>query len=150
MRPECLPQFWYRGEAFKLARRQRMALIIQLHDGVAINKCPLNKPKLSIGRSSKCDIFIDDAVVSTAHAEIEKMENPDSGTEIEYYIQDQGSTNGTLVNNRPVTRQKLNHDDVIRIGWVSFKFIDETKADPDQTAKIHKSWIPGVYYTKDT
>jgi len=34
------------------------------------------------------------------------------------------------------------------VGWVSFKFIDETKADPDQTAKIHKSWIPGVFYTK--
>jgi hypothetical protein len=27
-------------------------------------------------------------------------------------------------------------------------FIDETKADSMQTAKIHKSWIPGVYYTE--
>jgi pSer/pThr/pTyr-binding forkhead associated (FHA) protein len=126
-----------------------MALIVQLHDGVAINKCPINKPELSIGRSSGCDIFIDDTVVSTAHAVIEKLENPGSGTEFEYYIRDMGSTNGTHVNNRPVTRQKLYHDDVIRIGWVNFKFIDETKADPGQTAKIHKSWIPGVYYTKD-
>jgi len=126
-----------------------MALIVQLHDGVAINKCPLDKPKLSIGRSSNCDIFIDDVVVSTSHAVIEKIENPDAGPETEYYIQDLGSTNGTHVNNRAVTRQKLSHDDVIRIGWVNFKFIDETKTDADQTAKIHKSWIPGVYYTKD-
>jgi pSer/pThr/pTyr-binding forkhead associated (FHA) protein len=125
-----------------------MALIVQLHDGVAINKCPINKPELSIGRSSQCDIFIDDAVVSTAHAVIEKLEDPDSGAEFEYYIRDMGSTNGTHVNNRPVARQKLYHDDVIRIGWVNFKFIDETKTDPGQTAKIHKSWIPGVYYTK--
>jgi pSer/pThr/pTyr-binding forkhead associated (FHA) protein len=125
-----------------------MALIVQLHDGVAIHKCPLDKPKLSIGRNSNCDIFIDDVVVSTAHAVIEKVENPDSGMEAEYYIQDLGSTNGTHVNNRAVTRQKLSHDDVIRIGWVNFKFIDETQADADQTAKIHKSWIPGVYYTK--
>jgi pSer/pThr/pTyr-binding forkhead associated (FHA) protein len=125
-----------------------MALIVQLHDGVAINKCPLNKPKFSIGRSSQCDIFIDDAVVSTAHAVIERVEKPDGGSEVEYYIQDLGSTNGTHVNNRTVTRRKLNHDDVIRIGWVNFKFIDETKADPEQTAKIHKSWIPGVYYAK--
>ena len=125
-----------------------MALIVQLHDGVAINKCPIDKPELRIGRSSQCDIFIDDAVVSTAHAVIEKLENPDSGSEIEYFIRDLGSTNGTHVNNRAVARQKLNHDDVIRIGWVNFKFIDETKADPEQTAKIHKSWIPGVYYTK--
>jgi pSer/pThr/pTyr-binding forkhead associated (FHA) protein len=125
-----------------------MALIVQLHDGVAINKCPLNKPKFSIGRSSQCDIFIDDAVVSTAHAVIERVEKPDDGSEVEYYIQDLGSTNGTHVNNRTVTRCKLNHEDVIRIGWVNFKFIDETKADSDQTAKIHKSWIPGVYYAK--
>jgi pSer/pThr/pTyr-binding forkhead associated (FHA) protein len=115
-----------------------MALIVQLHDGVAIHKCPLDKPKLSIGRNSNCDIFIDDVVVSTAHAVIEKVENPDSGMEAD----------GTHVNNRAVTRQKLSHDDVIRIGWVNFKFIDETQADADQTAKIHKSWIPGVYYTK--
>ncbi len=126
-----------------------MALIAQLHGGVAINKCPLDKPKLTIGRSSDCDIFIDDAVVSTQHVIIEKVEHSDSAADIEYFIQDQGSTNGTLVNGEAVTRQKLNHDDVIRVGWVNFKFIDETKADPDQTAKIHKSWIPGVYYTKD-
>jgi len=124
-----------------------MALIAQLHDGVAINKCPLDKPKLTIGRSSDCDIFIDDAVVSTEHAVIEKVENPDSGTPIDYYIHDLASTNGTLVNGEAVTRQKLSHNDVIRVGWVNFKFIDENKADPDQTAKIHKSWIPGVYYT---
>jgi pSer/pThr/pTyr-binding forkhead associated (FHA) protein len=125
-----------------------MALILQLHEGAAINKCPLNQPRLSIGRSPKCDIFIDDAVVSSEHAVIETIENPDSKGDVEYYIEDQNSTNGTFLNDQKITRQKLNHEDIIRVGWVSFKFIDETKADPDQTAKIHKSWIPGVFYTK--
>jgi pSer/pThr/pTyr-binding forkhead associated (FHA) protein len=127
-----------------------MALIAQLHDGVAINKCMLDQPKLTIGRSSDCDIFIDDVVVSTEHAVIERADNPESGAQIDYYIHDLGSTNGTQLNGEAVSRQILNHNDVIRIGWVDFKFIDENKADPDQTAKIHKSWIPGVYYTKDT
>lgn len=126
-----------------------MALIAQLHDGVAINKCQLDKPELTIGRSSECDIFIDDAVVSTLHATIERVDRQGSGKEIEFVIQDKGSTNGTLVNGEIVKRQKLSHEDVIRIGWVNFKFIDETKADANQTAKIHKSWIPGVYYTKN-
>jgi pSer/pThr/pTyr-binding forkhead associated (FHA) protein len=125
-----------------------MALIAQLHDGVAINKCMLDQPKLTIGRSSDCDIFIDDVVVSTEHAVIERADNPESGAQIDYYIHDLGSTNGTQLNGEAVSRQKLNHNDVIRIGWVDFKFIDENKADPDQTAKIHKSWIPGVYYSK--
>ena len=126
-----------------------MALIVQLHEGVAINKCPLDKPKLRIGRHPDCDIFIDDAVVSTEHAVIETIENPDSKGPPEFYIIDQDSTNGTFLNGEKTTRQKLKHEDVIRVGWVNFKFIDETKADPDQTAKILKSWIPGVFYTKE-
>jgi len=126
-----------------------MALIAQLHDGVAINKCPLDQPKLTIGRSSACDIFIDDTVVSTVHAVIEQEDSPDPGVPIDYYIHDLGSTNGTQVNGDAVRRRKLIHNDVIRIGWINFKFIDENKADADQTAKIHKSWIPGVYYTRD-
>ena len=125
-----------------------MALIVQLHEGVAINKCPLDQPRLRIGRSPECDIFIDDAVVSSEHAVIEKIESPDSKGAVEYYLEDQNSTNGTFLNDEKTTRQKLTHEDVIRVGWVSFKFIDETIADPDQTAKIHKSWIPGVFYTK--
>ena len=125
-----------------------MALIVQLHEGVAINKCPLDKPELRIGRHWDCDIFIDDAVVSTEHAVIETIENPDSKGSPEFYIVDQDSTNGTFLNGEKTIRQKLNHEDVIRVGWVSFKFIDETKADPDQTAKIHKSWVPGVFYTR--
>ena len=126
-----------------------MALIAQLHDGVAINKCPLDQPKLTIGRSSDCDIFIDDVVVSTRHAVIEQEDSPDSGSRIDFYIHDLASTNGTKVNGEAISRRKLNHNDVIRIGWVSFKFIDENKANPEETAKIHKSWIPGVFYTKD-
>ena len=126
-----------------------MALIVQLHDGVAIHKRRLDKRRLTIGRSAKCDIFIDDTVVSSCHASIEKIESPHAAADTEYFVQDQGSTNGTLVNGEAVTRCKLNHDDVIRVGWVNLKFIDETKANTDQTAKIHKSWIPGVYYTRD-
>ena len=126
-----------------------MALIAQLHDCVAINKCSLNQPQLTIGRSSDCDIFIDDVVVSTEHAVIEQVDSPDTGAQVDFYIHDLGSTNGTQVNGDAISRRKLSHNDVIRIGWASFKFIDENKTDPEQTAKIHKSWIPGVYYTKD-
>ena len=125
-----------------------MALIAQLNDGVAVNKCPLDQPKLTIGRSSDCDIYIDDAVVSTMHAAIEQEDSRDPEGQNDYYIHDLGSTNGTQVNGDVIERRKLNHNDIIRIGWVNFKFIDENKADPEQTAKIHKSWIPGVYYTK--
>ena len=125
-----------------------MALIVQLHEGVAVNKLPLDQDRLRIGRNPECDIFIDDTVVSSEHAVIEKVDNPDAEGASAYYLEDLNSTNGTFLNNAEITRQKLQHEDVIRIGWASFKFIDETKADPEKTAKIHKSWIPGVFYTK--
>ena len=125
-----------------------MALIVHLHEGVAVNKCRLDQPLFRIGRSPECDIFIDDTVVSAEHAVIEKIEKSGSKGSFDYYLKDQNSTNGTYLNDEKTTRQKLKHEDVIRIGWVSFKFIDETRMDPAKTAKIHKSWIPGVFYTK--
>ena len=124
-----------------------MAMIVQLHEGVAIKKFELDKPEVRIGRDPESDIYIDDGVVSTEHAVIEAkgdvQDSPD------FYIKDLGSTNSTFVNGEQITTKKLEHNDIIRVGWNNFKFIDEAKKDPDKTAKIHKSWIPGIYYTKE-
>lgn len=127
-----------------------MPMIVQLHEGVALKKFPLgDQPVWRIGRDPQSDIYIDDGVVSSEHAVIELTESSDPKKAAEYTIIDLGSTNKTYVNGEAITRKVLEHDDVIRIGWNNFRFIDETKKDPNKTAKIHKSWIPGVYYTKD-
>jgi pSer/pThr/pTyr-binding forkhead associated (FHA) protein len=126
-----------------------MAIVVQLHEGVAINQFKLNKPLLRIGRDPASDIYIDNTVVSFEHAIIEAKENATPGRKPEYYIEDLKSTNSTFVNGKKITRHKLKHNDLIRVGWNNFKFIDETKEDPNKTAKIHKSWIPGVYYTEE-
>jgi pSer/pThr/pTyr-binding forkhead associated (FHA) protein len=56
-----------------------MAMVVQLHEGVAINKFKLDdKTILRIGRDPDSDIFIDNTVVSTAHAVIEATDNPES------------------------------------------------------------------------
>ena len=127
-----------------------MAMVVQLHEGVAINKFRLDeKPILRIGRDPDSDIFIDNAVVSGAHAVIEKEDNPESDSGPEYYIKDLESTNGTFVNDQKVKLKKLQHNDMIRVGWNNFKFLDEAEGGPDKTSKIRKSWIPGVYYTEE-
>ena len=129
-----------------------MAMVVQMHEGVAINKFKLDKPVLRIGRDPASDIFIDNTVVSTEHAVIKAEVNPTPdapGGAPEFYIEDLNSTNSTFVNGEKITRHKLKHDDMIRVGWNTFKFIDETEDDPNKTAKIKKSWIPGVYYTED-
>lgn len=125
-----------------------MARIVQLLDGIATAQFEINKPEIRIGRSPESDIYIDDASVSTAHCLIETI-TPEAGdAPKEYFIRDLGSTNGTYVNIDRVERQRLVHEDMIRVGLKNFKFIDEQSAKYIKTAKIKKSWIPGVYYTK--
>ena len=126
-----------------------MAMVVQMHEGVAINKFKLDKPVLRIGRDPDSDIFIDNTVVSAEHAVIKAVGDPASDSGLEYYIEDLKSTNSTFVNGEKITRHRLRHEDMIRVGWNTFKFIDEAEGDPNKTAKIRKSWIPGVYYTED-
>ena len=126
-----------------------MAVIVQLHEGVAINKFELDKSVIRIGRDPDSEIFIDDKVVSLDHAVIEVDTGPSGSKKPTYTIRDLGSTNQTFVNDRPITRQELHNNDQIRVGWNTFKFIDDAERKRERTLKIHKSWIPRVYYTKE-
>lgn len=125
-----------------------MALLIQMENGVATNKLQIDKPTLRIGRGVENDIYIEDPEVSSEHCVIEKIASDADEGIFEYYIQDMESTNHTFVNDKQVSRQRLNHNDVIRVGWKYFKFVDEAQRSHEETRKIHKSWIPGFYYTK--
>jgi pSer/pThr/pTyr-binding forkhead associated (FHA) protein len=126
-----------------------MAMVVQMHEGVAINKFKLDKPLLRIGRDPDSDIFIDNTVVSTEHAVIKAEDDPTSDDGPEFFIEDLKSTNSTFVNGEKITRHKLRHDDMIRVGWNTFRFVDKAEGDLNKTAKIRKSWIPGVYYTEE-
>ena len=125
-----------------------MAVLAQLKDGVVVKKFFIDKTPVKIGRDDDCDIVIDDRVVSQAHAEIEivKLSNKDDR---EFYIKDLGSTNGTFVNEKSIEHQQLFDADLIRLGWTTFKFSEKNDPADDKTLKIHKSFIPGVYYTKE-
>ena len=125
-----------------------MAVIVQLHEGVAINRFFIYKPVLRIGRDPESDIYVDNEVVSSEHAVVEMVESPEPNGDAEYYIQDLGSTNSTYLNGKKVVRERLKHNDILRIGFNSFRFVDESKEGAETTTKIHKTLIPGVYYTK--
>ena len=126
-----------------------MASIVLIHEGVVINKFPVDKPLLRIGRHQDNDVIIDDNVVSMEHAILEIEDDPDDKDIKRYYLMDLGSTNGTHVNGKKISRQQLVNNDMIRIGWNTFKFIDNGEREPEKTLEIHKSWIPRVYYTKE-
>ena len=68
-----------------------------------------------IGRSSGCDITVDDANVSRRHAEI----RPEDGA---YWIVDLGSTNGVTVNGERVERARLAPEDTVLLGTTEVRF----------------------------
>ena len=126
-----------------------MAMLVLLHEGLTLKRIPIQEKQLLIGRNVDADIFLDDKMVSHEHARIVKVDQPEEKGAVEFYIEDLDSTNGTHVNGEKITRVFLAHEDNIRIGKHIFKFVDETVAVEDKTTKLHKSWIPGVYYTKE-
>jgi len=81
-----------------------VAILILQEDN---QRWPLNKDRLTIGRSPDCDIILPDRVVSRRHACIERRDG-------EYYILDDNSKNGTFVNGKPVTepRRLIDGDEI--------------------------------------
>ena len=90
-----LPRWWHR-------RRAATALVI---DGAEF---PL-ATSTRIGRSSSCDLVVDDDSVSRRHAEIALR----GGVCV---IRDLGSCNGTMVNGRTVQRARLRRGDELQLG----------------------------------
>lgn len=125
-----------------------MPTIMQIKDDIVQNKFALAEKTLSIGRATDNDIQLNDSTVSANHAWIEFVPSSEHNPEPGYRLLDLDSTNGCFINEKRVQEQLMKHNDILRIGFVSFKFIDENEHRFEETAKVHKSWIPGVYYTK--
>lgn len=125
-----------------------MAMLIQYNEDEAGIKLPIDKQQIRIGRDSANDISIDDHLVSKEHAILEVVMSATEEGKLEYYLQDLDSTNHTYVNDERISLYKLQNGDIIRVGMNNFKFVDELDGELDETAKLHKTWIPGVYVTK--
>jgi len=124
-----------------------VASIVQLVDGVVANRFEITDSGLKFGRIETNNVVIGDKAVSSEHAAVLLLK--DESGNIQYVLNDLGSTNGTYVNEQKIDKQLLQHNDVVRVGWNSFTFINEDEVDLEKTTKVKKSWIPGVYYSDD-
>ena len=95
-----------------------MAKLIMSLDNAVIREVPLEKERFTIGRKAHNDIQIDNLAVSGEHALIVTILN-------DSFLEDLGSTNGTLVNGNPVKKHILQTNDVIEIGKYKLKFVSE-------------------------
>lgn len=84
----------------------------------------------TIGREEGVDILIDDRKVSRRHATVELSQG-------RALLADNGSTNGTWLNDERVTRiRELRDGDRIRVGHVELRFFDPSAALTDPVGTI--------------
>ena len=110
-----------------------MAKLILSLDGQVIKEFNLTKERSTIGRKPHNDIQIDNLAVSGEHAMIMTILN-------DSFLEDLGSTNGTLVNGQPVKKHFLQNNDVIEIGKYKLKYVNEAPATMSQ-AEFEKTMV---------
>ena len=96
-----------------------MAKLILSLEGSVIREIPLDRERVTIGRKPQNDIQIENLAVSGEHACIVTILN-------DSFLEDLGSTNGTLVNGNSVKKHILQNHDVIEIGKYKMKYVAET------------------------
>src|SRR5262245_45975157 len=95
-----------------------MAKLILSMEGLVLKEITLTKERTTIGRKPHNDIQIDNLAVSGEHAVIVTILN-------DSFLEDLGSTNGTLVNGQPVKKHFLQSNDVIELGKYKLKYLGD-------------------------
>jgi diguanylate cyclase (GGDEF)-like protein len=84
-----------------------------------------------IGRGTDCEIHIDDPSVSRRHVSVQFTADG-------YVVVDLESTNGTFLNNVPVTRGRLKDGDYLRAGNYIFRFLAGGNLEAEYHEEIHR------------
>lgn len=116
-----------------------MAKLILSMDGLVLKEYSLSKERTTIGRKPHNDIQIDNLAVSGEHAVIVTILN-------DSFLEDLGSTNGTLVNGQQVKKHFLQPNDVVELGKYKLKYINDAPV-PAKSADFEKTMIlrPGAF-----
>jgi predicted component of type VI protein secretion system len=115
-----------------------MAKLILSMDGLVLKEYTLTKERTTIGRKPHNDIQIDNLAVSGEHAVVVTILN-------DSFLEDLGSTNGTLVNGQPVKKHFLQNNDIVELGKYKLKYIHEQTAHA-KAADFEKTMVlrPGA------
>lgn len=111
-----------------------MAKLILKFANEVIDHIELRQGDMKIGRRPGTDIQIDNLAVSGEHANLFTIGE-------DTFIQDLGSTNGTFVNNKQITKHHLRNGDTISIGKHTLVYITEESAASDVTEDFSKTVI---------
>src|SRR6266568_3191924 len=116
-----------------------MAKLILSMDALILKEITLSKERTTIGRKPHNDIQIDNLAVSGEHAVIVTILQ-------DSFLEDLGSTNGTVVNGHPIKKHFLQNSDVIELGKYRLKYVNEAPAGQAKAADFEKTLVlrPGA------
>ncbi len=108
-----------------LPTEERRPALVFLRGELLAAPIPLERSEIVLGRALEADIRINDPRASRLHARITVLQ--EEGGPALYRVTDLGSTNGTLLNGRPVTDATLQDGDKITIGehLLRFELLDD-------------------------
>lgn len=95
-----------------------MAKLVLTLDSALLGEFDLDKELVTIGRRPNNDVHIDNLAVSGSHAVVRTIGN-------DSFLEDLDSTNGTMVNGKPIKKHILQHGDVIELGKYQIKYVNE-------------------------
>ena len=116
-----------------------MAKLILSMDGLVLKEIALTKERTTIGRKPHNDIQIDNLAVSGEHAVIVTILQ-------DSFLEDLGSTNGTVVNGQSIKKHFLQNNDIIELGKYKLKYLNESPAGVAKAADFEKTMVlrPGA------
>lgn len=114
-------------------------LILSL-DGEIIREYRIGANEIHIGRKHGNDIQLNDLALSGRHAVITVQ--PDY-----VFIEDLGSTNGTMVNGTHIKKMPLDHGDIIQVGHHQLTYLceDDARYEPTMFVKAEYDETQFVY-----
>jgi diguanylate cyclase (GGDEF)-like protein len=113
------------------ARTPRNAFLLMIYGEALGQRTEIGKEPLTIGRHASCHVVLPDSTVSRVHCRL-------TPSEYGVLLNDEGSTNRTYVNDRPVHAHALQDGDVLRVGRSIFKFLTGDNVEAAYHEEIYR------------
>ena len=120
-----------------ITRRDLKPALVFLSGELIAVPIPLEREEVILGRALEADVRVNDTQVSRQHARVTSTKDPATSV-TEYVLTDLNSRNGTFLNGRRVTMEKLSNGDKIAIGETILRFDLLDEIDREYQRQIHR------------
>ena len=124
-------------EPAEAVQRDLQPALVFLSGDLIAAPIPLERQEVILGRALAADVRINDTKISREHAKITVLTDERTGR-TEYILTDLSSRNGTFLNGRRITEERLNNGDKISVGKHILRFDLHDEIDREYHRQIHR------------